>query len=387
MESWPKRFDTEVAATNYVPNMTLQLRPATGVGFVCLLLGAAFVSHAGERTERVSVIRVPAAGQSVKARLGVDGAIHLLCDSTEGPRYVKSQDDGRTFSQPLAIVDAASQKPGLLFQAADLAIGQDGRVHVAMGNNAWKLKLPQEEWSLYYTTLAPGAKTFAPVRNLNRKSSEGFSLAADARGTVTALFLSGKVFAMVSSDNGETFTASTEPNPAWNPCECCTTSAAYGADGRLAVIYREKTDDERDIFVGIWDQHGAAKPLHSRISGTPWKIAGCPMTYFTISRAGTGYVAAWPTKGQVCFARLDKDGGVLPPGEIRTPGTTGMRDGLVALSAADGVTLVAWKDRDILGWQLYDVKGQPQGTPSSANSPGNGGAGVVLPDGRFLVFP
>lgn len=369
--------------------MILHSRPTVRVGFIMLnlLLAVVFVSHANERTNRVNVIRVPAAGQALKALLGADGTIHLLLDSTDGPRYVKSQDDGRTFSEPIAIVNAALQKPGLAFHAADLAIGKDGLVHVAMANNAWKLKLPKEEWSLYYSSLAPGAKVFSPLRNLNRKLSEGFSLAADGRGTVTACFLSGKLFTMDSRDNGETFTASAEPNPAWNPCDCCTTSAAYGADGRLAVLYREETDNERDMFVVIWDQRGAAKPLRNRISGTPWKLAGCPMTYFTITRADAGYVAAWPTKGQVYFARLNKDGGVLPPGEIRTPGTSGMRNGLLALSASDGATLIAWKNKDVLGWQLYDKKGQPQGEPGSAASPGGGAAGIVLRDGRFLVFP
>jgi hypothetical protein len=111
------------------------------------------------------------------------------------------------------------------------------------------------------------------------------------------------------------------------------------------------------------------------------------MTYFTITRADTGYVAAWPTKGQVYFVRLDKDGRVLPPGEIRTPGTSGMRNGLLALSCSNDVTLVAWKNSGVLGWQLYDGKSQPQGESGSVTSPGGGAAGVALSDGRFLVFP
>ena len=98
-------------------------------------------------------------------------------------------------------------------------------------------------------------------------------------------------------------------------------------------------------------------------------------------------MAAWPTKGQVYFARLDKDGAVLSPGEIRTPGESGMRNGLVALSASDGAMLVAWKHKEVLGWQLYNAKGQPQGGSGSANSSGSGAAGVVLSDGKFLVFP
>src|SRR6266566_2536555 len=348
---------------------------------------AAAAGYAREHVSRVNVIHVPGGFKVVKAQLGADGAIHLLLDAEDGPRYVKSMDACVTFSAPMTIVDAASQKPGLKFQGEDLAIGKDGRVHVAMSNNAWKLKLPEEEWGFYYASLASGANAFSPVRNLNRKPSEGFSLTADERGNVTACFLSGKLFTMVSHDNGQSFGEYAEPNPAWDPCDCCTTAAAYGVDSKLAVLYREETDNERDMFVVLWDERGKNKPLRTRVSGTPWKLNGCPMTYFTITRTDTGYVAAWPTKGTVYFARLDKAGAVLPPGEIKTPGTSGMRNGLVALTASDGATLVAWKNKDVLGWQLYDAKGQPQGSPGSAPSRGSGAAGVALPNGKFMLFP
>ena len=172
--------------------------------------------------------------------------------------------------------------------------------------------------------------------------------------------MSGKPFTMVSHDNGETFSEYAEPNPAWNPCDCCTTSAAFGPDGRLALLYREETKNERDMYVALLDPRRGTGTSRARVSGTAWKIDACPMTYYTIEGTATGYVAAWPTKGQVYFARLDKEGAVLPPGEIRTPGTTGMRTGVAALSAPDGATLVAWKNKDVLGWQLYDAKGRPQ---------------------------
>ena len=343
--------------------------------------------HAGEVTNRVSAIRVPGVMKVVKAQSGADGTIHLLFDADDGPHYVSSKDGGATFSPPVAVVDATARKPGLKFSGADLAVGGDGRVHVAMANNAWKLKLPKEDWSLYYASLAPRAKAFSPVRNLNRKPSEGFSLAADGRGSVSACFLSGKLFAMTSRDGGQTFAGSAEVDPAWNPCDCCTTSATYGSDGKLALLYREETDNDRDMYVVLWDQGRQSKPTRTRISGTGWNVKACPMTYFTIVPAVTGYVAAWPTKGQVYFVRLDKSGAALPPGEIRTPGTTGMRTGLLALSAPDGATLVAWKNKEDLGWQLYDASGRPDGAPGSATSPGNGAAGVVLWDGRFALFP
>jgi len=170
------------------------------------LILSAFTGFAGQATTRVKAIQIPGVARVVRAQIGGDETIHVLFDADDGPRYVRSTDAGVTFSEPMTIVDAASQKPGLTFQGEDLAIGKDGRVHVAMANNAWKLKLPQEEWGFYYASLAPGATTFTPVRNINRKPSEGFSLAADERGNVTACFLSGKLFTMVSHDNGGTFT-------------------------------------------------------------------------------------------------------------------------------------------------------------------------------------
>ncbi len=331
-------------------------------------------------------MRVPGVNKVVKAKRSADGSVHLVFDGAGGPFYTKSLNDGATFSRPIAIVDAAARKPGLEFSAWDLAVGGDGHVYVAMGNNAWKLKLPQEEWCLYFTSLAPGAKQFSPVRNLNHWPSEGFSLAANDRGCVTAGFLSDKLYAMVSRDHGATFTASAELDPTWDPCNCCTTSSAYGRDGRLALLYREETNNDRDMYVVLWDQQQRTPPTRRRVSRASWHVAACPMTYFTINSTATGYVAAWPTKGQVDFAQLDLDGAVQPPGEIKTPGTTGMRTGLLALSAADGTTLIAWKNQGVLGWQLYDDQGKALGKSGMASSPGNGAAGMVLRDGRFVLF-
>jgi hypothetical protein len=237
---------------------------------------------------------------------------------------------------------------------------------------------------LIYATLAAGAKAFTPVRSLNRRPSEGFSLAADGNGDVAASWLSGRLFANFSRDGGRTFTPNAEINNTCLPCECCTTSAVYGVDGDLAVLYRERTNNERDMYVVLVSKDG--RQSRARISSTPWKIDGCPMTYYMISATKEGYVAAWPTKGDIYFVRLDRNGKVLPPGEIKTPGHSGMRSGVLALSAPNGESLVAWKHEDELGWQLYDTEGRPEGVPGSAKSPGKGAAGVVDKTGRFILF-
>ncbi len=350
-------------------------------------LVVSMAAHAGESPDRISVMRVPGASKIIKALTGSDGTIHLLTDSADGPKYFFSNDSGATFSAAMPVIDAGSRKPGLEFHGEDIAVGKGGSVHIVSSSNAWILKLPKEQWGFYYSNLAPGAKAFSPMRNLNQKPSEGFSLAADERGNVTANFLMGKLYTMVSHDNGATFSPGAELNPAWDPCNCCTTATTYGADGKMAMLYREKTSNERDMYMVLWDEK-STQPTRTRVSGAGWTINACPMTYYTVTPTPTGYLAAWPTKGQVYFSWLDKNGVVQPPGEIKTPGTIGMRTHVLALSASDGATLIGWKEsKEVLGWQLYDAKGQPQGSPGSAPSPGNGAAGVVLMDGRFALFP
>lgn len=334
----------------------------------------------------VSVIAVPNRGQPVAAATDSRGTIHLLFNSKDGPQYVSSTDNGKTLSRPLAIVDRASRKPGLEFTAWSMAVAPNGHVHVAMGTNAWKLKLPKEEWALHYASLAPGAEEFSPVRNLNRKPSEGFSLAADGKGNVTACWLSGKLFANVSNDGGKSFGPAVEIDASFDPCDCCTTTAAYGADGKLAVLYREETGNKRDMFLVLWDQERKAV-ARTAVSRRLWETDICPMSYYYLAPAHRGFMAVWPTKGQIYFARLNEKGEMTSPSEVKTAGMAGMRTGMLALSLADGHTLVAWSKDQRLNWQLFDKDDRVLGDSKSAATTGTGVAGVVAASGTVILFP
>jgi hypothetical protein len=342
-------------------------------------------ANAASEVPNVTTFSVPGGGEPVAARTDAEGIIHLLYNSADGPKYARSSDNGKTFEAPISVVDGGSRKTGLVFYPCDMAVGKGNRVHVAMVTNAWQLKLPQEEWGCYYTNLDPGTKAFAPVRNINGKPSEGFSLAADGKGAVTACWLSGKLYANVSHDGGKTFGPRVEINPAYDPCDCCTTSAVFGANGKLAVFYREETNNDRDMWLVLWDQ-GHGQVSRTRVSTTLWKVNTCPMTYYAVSRNEGGFTAVWPTRGEIYFARLDAQGKLLPPGEIKTPGKAGMRTGMLALNAPRGSTLVAWRQGDCVKWQLYDAKGQSVGPVGSAKSAGSGVAGVVDKDGRFILL-
>ena len=164
-------------------------------------------TNADDGANKVTTVSVPGNGRPVAAKADREGTIHLLFDSQDGPKYAKSSDHGLTFGAPISVVGDGSRQEGLEYSGWDMAVGKDGRVHVAMGTNAWKLKLPQDEWGFFYASFDPRAAAFSPPRNINRKPSEGFSLAADDKGNVTACWLSDKLYANVSHDNGENFRA------------------------------------------------------------------------------------------------------------------------------------------------------------------------------------
>jgi hypothetical protein len=138
-------------------------------------------------------------------------------------------------------------------------------------------------------------------------------------------------------------------------------------------------------YLVLWDQD-RSQVSRTRVSTTLWKIDACPMTYYSISRNEGGFLAVWPTRSQIYYARLDSKGNVLPPGEIRTPGKAGMRTGILGLSAPDGSTLIAWRQDDCVKWQLYDAIGQPSGSVGSEKSAGTSVAGVVDKSGHFILF-
>ncbi len=332
----------------------------------------------------MSIVHVPNGGEPIAAQTGPDGSIHLLYNLGDIPYYVRSSDGGATFTTPLPVVNRESRKQGLTFEGSSMAVGKSGAIYVAMSTNNWQAKLPNVPDGLVYATLEAGAKAFTPVRSLNGRPSEGFSLAADGEGRVTATWLANKLYANFSADEGRTFTANAELNPAYDPCNCCTTRAVYGSNGDLAVLYREKSNDDRDMYLVIQDKTG--HQTRTRVSSTPWHVNACPMTYYALTSTGDGYLAAWPTKGDIYFARLDSKGIVLPPGEVKTPGHSGMRSGLVALSGAEGRVLIAWKRNGELTWQLYDAQGIPQGAPESVPSGGKGAAGVTGRRGHFILF-
>src|SRR5262245_11786487 len=136
---------------DFAPRPSAMMIPQAGPALAALIfICISPAADAGDAAGRVTTVAVPSLGRPVAARADAGGTIHLLCDSPDGPRYARSTDGGATFSAAIPVVTRDVRPSGLEYSAWDMAVGKGGRVHVAMATNAWKPKLPEEEWGFSY---------------------------------------------------------------------------------------------------------------------------------------------------------------------------------------------------------------------------------------------
>jgi len=337
-----------------------------------------------EANHQVIVRAVPDGGMPLVARITRDGTIHLLYVVNKRPMYATSRDGGKTFGQGLAVVQAFADTR-LTFTGEDMAVTDGGRVYVALSTDGWKFKVPKEEMGFHLAILEPGKRAFTPVRNVNLMPSSGYSLAASDERHVVLTWFSKTLYWSKSDDGGATFTPNAVVDPNYLVCECCTTRVVYGADGELAIMYREKTDNHRDMYLVRMKKDGSH--TRNRCSQASWDINACPMTYWDLEPAGDGFIAAWPTRGKLYFNRLDADGKPGNAREVMTEGQTTMRSQPLALTNAAGMTLIGWRQQGQLMWQVYDNQNKPIGAKGSAQGVSPAAAGVVDKAGRFIIFP
>jgi len=199
----------------------------------------------------VSAIRVPNGGiqPQIVERDGIVHMIYFTGDPAKGDLfYVRSGDYGTTFSKPLPVnhtPEGAAMAIGNI-RGAQLAVGRNGRVHIA-----WNGTTPTGHLPMLYTRLNDAGTAFEPERNLIHNAwglDGGGSLAADPEGNVYVFWhapIPGtkgeenrRVWMARSIDDGQTFAperlAFDKPIGA---CGCCGMKAFADKTG-IHVLFR-----------------------------------------------------------------------------------------------------------------------------------------------------
>jgi hypothetical protein len=362
----------------------------------------------------VALVKTPHGGIQPQAVVDGKGVAHLLCFKGEpmaGDLFYLRRETGKSeFSSPLKVNSQAGSAIAVgTIRGGHLAVGKNGRVHIAWNGSGKALPRGPDKYSMpmLYSRLNDAGTAFEDQRNLMQLTHTldgGGSVAADEAGNVYVAWhalktgsSSGednrKVWFALSSDEGRTFGKEISANTkATGACGCCGMRAFTDSRGNAYFFYRTATrGNQRDMFLLTTTDRGKhflGNLIHK------WEINSCPMSSQSFAEGPEGVYMAWDTHGQVYFTRIKA--GTTEVGEpIAAPGVgKGRKHPALAING-NGQTILVWTEGTgwqrggTLAWHVFDKNGQP--TQARGRLPGGipvWGLPAVIAEanGAFTVF-
>ncbi|MBI1913302.1 MAG: exo-alpha-sialidase [Planctomycetes bacterium] len=334
-----------------------------------------------ERSGKVTLLRTPERGIQPQAAVDAKGVVHLIyfrgVPGNGDIFYVRSDDWGAHFSHPLRV---NSQRGSVIatgnIRGAHLAVGKNGRVHVAwMGSSKAEPKGPSQTTPMLYARLNDKGTAFEPQRNVIHAAvglDGGGSVSADDAGNVCVAWhapepgdrgeTNRRVWVARSTDEGKTFAREQPASEAGTGvCGCCGMRAGSARKGNVYLLYRSASSDEdRDTYLLASKDQGKTF-TSDKIQN--WKVNACPMSSFALAEVKDGILAAWETEGQVSWARIAESGKRSEP--VHAPGAgKGRKHPAVAGNIREETILVwtegmGWNRGGAVAWQVFDRDGKP----------------------------
>ena len=356
-------------------------------------------------TPPVAVVHLPDGCIQPQAAVAADGTVHVVY--FRGPAeaaniYYSRILPGKSELTPAVQVNSIPGTAGAIgtVRAAQIAVGREGRVHIAW--NGLGPKAPNGYPVAYqaYTRSDSTGSSFEAQRNLTTWATGldgGGTLAANALGNVFVLWHSlagskdekgGGVYIARSADDGATFARETRADGAGNgACGCCGMRAAIAPSGTVEVLYRgARNNSGRDTIELDSTDGGRTFASHSL---DPWQLNACPMSTFGLAATAFGTVAAWETAEHVFAARITRDGAVAdkwsPPGQgQKHPSVAVQANGTALLAWTEGT---GWQRGGSLAWQVTSLAGSrlAGGRLEGAISTWDLPTAVARPDGSFVI--
>jgi hypothetical protein len=222
--------------------------------------------------------------------------------------------------------------------------------------------------------------TWAPaivINDVPGAAREGLhAMAANAAGVVVIAWLDlrapgTRIYTAASRDHGATWSPDVlaYESPSGSVCQCCHPSVAVDDRGRIAIMFRNSLDGNRDMYV-VRSGDGRTFTAARRLGTESWALNACPMDGGSVNLAGDDVVATW-RRDDAVFLTTDtvperrlatgRDPVVAVAGahhDIAWAAPSGvelMRDGAAPMPLGTGrfpsivaletKTVVAWEDR------------------------------------------
>lgn len=356
--------------------------------FTCMLL---MLAPSALGAAQIKTQRVPHGGIQPQVAVDAKGVVHLIYfkgDARAGDLfYVRSADDGATWSKPLRVnsQEASAIAAGTM-RHAHLALGRNGRVHVAwMGSQKAQPKPPGGKGSpMLYARLNDAGDGFEAQRNVITERpglDGGGALAADERGNVYVAWHAPidaknhdeearRVWVARSADDGKSFAPEIAASePIVGACGCCGLNITTDRDGAVYILFRNAREMvNRDMILLT----AAPAPLGAtlRFKAVPvsqWKIGQCPASTAALTPLpdGSGVLAGWEEKQQVLWTTLrDKADGVDGVADAVSPQGAGRARKHPSLASNGELVLLTWDEGAgwekpaIPAWQLFTLEGK-----------------------------
>ncbi len=236
--------------------------------------------------------------------------VYLVFGQGDLISVIRSSDGGETFGQPSSLPGSGKLSLGMR-RGPRIAATSDAvlvaAVAGAKGGGA-------DGDVLLYRSTDRGVTWRTPVviNAVPGSAREGLhALVATPAGLVVVAWLDlrdkgTRIYAAVSRDHGATWApdALVYASPSGSVCECCHPSVAIGADGRVAIMFRNNLSGNRDMYVAD-SKDGVTFTSARKLGTNSWALNACPMDGGAVSFSADGIVATWRREGEV-FLTTDR---------------------------------------------------------------------------------
>ncbi|OHB76098.1 MAG: hypothetical protein A2Z25_09035 [Planctomycetes bacterium RBG_16_55_9] len=252
------------------------------------LIGGAPVGGSVNPIPDVNIVHLPKGALVPDVMMDETGVLHMVYGMGDDAWYMRSADNGRTFSMPVKVNTEGKVTLKMGERGPKLALGKGGSIHVVWADQ-WS---PGVKVYPRYSRSMDGGRTFEPPRALaSLFGIDGLTIAADDEENVVAFFhhvipgqplevpQAHRLYLVRSTDNGTTFGPEERMKlRGMNDlaCSMCMMRARITDDGNVNLALRVANDNIRDFFLmRSPKRENAFVPV--RVNEDRWELMTCPM--------------------------------------------------------------------------------------------------------------
>lgn len=249
--------------------------------------------------------------QQPQVAVDAQGSIHVVYGIGNLARYCRSDDGGKSFSNPVDLPSANAISLGMR-RGPRIAVSDKSICVTVIGGKQGKGR----DGDLLAMRSSDRGKTWtnpAQVNDAADSAREGLhSMSAGPNGEMCCVWLDlrnghTEVMASVSTDGGGTWSrnALVYKSPDGSVCECCHPCVAIDSLGRIHVQWRNSVGGARDIYVASSTDGGKKFGGATKLGTGTWSLNACPMDGGAIAVGADGRIASTWRRDQMVFLSLD----------------------------------------------------------------------------------